>query len=169
MGKLTDIGRVQRCIDFKKNRGSIWVGLGRTSEWPDEQNPPAELTETLTIEELTAMKLFSEATIVVPVEMGPIYFKGSYYKKLSDKEALAQGISNLYLRFELLPQEFPKLINYRQIGVFVDSVPKEGYLNYSSLAPTLFDNLGKLVYFSNEKAQNRYTKTRHVIEVVIPG
>lgn len=168
MGKLTNTGRVQRGIDFKRNRGSIWVGLGRTTPWSDEDLPPDEDVDANEVEELFVMKLIDEVSFVAEDEDGPIYFKDVRYKRISDQEAFDTGTASLYLRFELLPHEKPN-INYRQVGVFVDSIPLEGFSDYRLLDASKFKDLGRLVYLSNQKVQSRYTNTRHVIEVIIPG
>lgn len=172
MGILTDTGRVQRGVDFKRTRGSIWAGLGRTSSWPDEEVPPRESESATSIEELSAMKLLTEATFVKVDATGSILFQGKKYSKLSDEQAFDQGEPTLYLRFDIYPQDFPNItdkLNYRQIAVFVDSIPVEGFSNYSALFPEKFINLGRMVYYSNLTAQNLYNNTRHVIEVVLPG
>lgn len=172
MGVLTNTGRVQRGVDFKRTRGSIWVGLGRISAWPDEEVPPNEVESATSLDELVAMKIISEASFVKQDQNGPIIFKGNKYVKLTDDQAFELGESDLYLKFDIYPQDFPNItdkLNYRQVAVFVDSVPAEGFSNYSALTPDKFMNLGRMVYYSNLTAQNLYNNTRHVIEVVLPG
>lgn len=172
MGVLTDTGRVQRGIDFKRIRKSIWMGLGRTTPWPDEKYPPSEVEGATSIDELSAMKLITESTFVKLDENGPILFKGQRYAKLTDAQAMVSGEATLYLRFDIYPQDFPNItdkLNYRQVAVFVDSIPNSGFTNYSALTPDKFVSLGSMVYYSNLKASNLYANTRHVIEVVLPG
>ena len=168
MGKLTKVGRVQRGIDFKRRRNSIWLGIGRTTVWPDETEPPVEDVTATTVEELFGMKRFTESCLVTQDDNGSILFQGQYYKKLSDSEAIELQATDLYVRFDLQPDEFPG-IDYRQIGVFVDSQPKSGFQSFLALSPSNFDKLGQLVYLSNEVKRSRYTNTRHLVELIIPG
>lgn len=168
MGKLTNIGRGQRGIDFKRNRNSIWVGLGRTTAWPDESNPIDEVVTATTVEELFGMKLYDEAFLVVEASDGTVVHKGKTYRKLKDSEFPGTVTDLLYVKFTIFPDEFPG-IHYRQLGVFVDSIPKEGFSSFSALTGDQFQTLGRLVYLDNFTKVTRYDNTRHEIVVIIQG
>lgn len=168
MGKLLKTGRTVRGADFISGRTSIWVGLGRTTPWAEELNPPDEAETATEIEEVFGLKLYTTASHIVQDSSGPINFKGQKYRILTLDEAYEQKATDLYLEFEVQPDEFAE-ISYRQIGVYVDAIPKPGFSGYTALNPNRFDSLGKLIYLSNLTKQTRYPNTRHVIEVVIPG
>ena len=72
----------------------------------------------------------------------------------------------LYLQFELGVNDFPNK-DYRQYGVYVDSMPAEGYANSTVLEKENFSSLGNLVYLENVTVRKRYANTRHLIEIVI--
>lgn len=168
MGKLTTIGRGQRGLDFFRGRTSIWVGLGRTTPWPDEANPPDENVSAMAVDELFGLRLFAEASLVIESETGSISHKGTTYSRVDESQLNEFPTSLLYVKFVVEPDDFPG-IDYRQCGVFVDSIPDQGFSDYSFLTPDQFQSLGRLVYLDNFTKVTRYTNTRHEIVVIIPG
>lgn len=166
MGRITDTGRAQRGLDFLRGRPSIWVGLGRTSPWPDEQNPPEVNRQKTALDELFAMKLIDDGFLVVPAEDGNIIGRdGKLYRQVTAQEGLDLQTPYLCLRFIIETDEFA-LISYRQIGVFVDSIPAEGFSSFTALTPDKFQSLGRLYYLDNGPLETRYPNTRHEIIIV---
>jgi hypothetical protein len=168
MGKLTTIGRGQRGIDFFRGRTSIWVGLGRTTPWPDEDNPPSESVSASAVDELFGLRLFEEASLVIESETGSITHEGKTYARVDESQLDEFPTNLLYVKFVVEPDQFPG-IDYRQYGVFVDAIPGQGFSDYSALTPGQFQSLGRLVYLDNFTKVTRYTNTRHEIVVIIPG
>jgi hypothetical protein len=170
MGKLLKRGRAQRGIDFMKGRVSIWIGLARRDVWPDENIPLDEDIEaTALTDDMFGMKLFEEAALVIEDDTSnQILFEGKKYRKLTNDEALQLQATELYLKFTIEPDEFPG-ITYRQVGVFIESIPAEGFSDFSALEPNKFTTLGNLIYMDNGPREIRYPNTRHLIEVIIPG
>lgn len=166
MGIITDTGRAQRGIDFYRDRPSIWVGLGRTSPWANEQEPPKPSRSQTSVEELFAMKLVDGAFLVVPDENGKIIGKnGVTYRQVTDQEGLDLQTPYLCLRFIIETDEF-QLISYRQVGVYVDAIPDQGFSSFSALTPDKFQTLGRLYYLDNGLLETRYPNTRHEIVIV---
>lgn len=166
MGKILDTGRAQRGIDFFRGRPSIWVGLGRTSPWPVDSNPPDEDRGATTVDELFAMKLFDGGGLCVPDEAGKIIGRdGNRYRAVTNQEGLDEKTPYMWVRFIIETDEFPG-ISYRQIGMFVDSVPAEGFSSFVALEPAHFKSLGRLYYLDNGPLETRYPNTRHEIVIV---
>lgn len=166
MGKVTDLGRTQRAIDFKSH-SSIWLAVGQTSAWPDEDNPPDEEVDISTIDEVVGYKLLTESWLVKEDADGVLEVGGTFYSKVADVNANTEKPVHLYLKFEIEPDELT-IATYRQIGIFVDLVPSEGNASKSSLLAAEVSSVGRLVYTSNELPVTRQTETRHVFEVVLP-
>lgn len=167
MGQVTNTGRAIRHIDFKNAHISIWCALARTTKWPDENFPPVEDIHLSTLDEIIGLKLFTIASMVVEDENGLILFGSKKYTKVSDESAIANQSPYLYLQFEIQPDEFAG-IDYRQVGVFMDSIPKSGFGSFQALTADKFSTLGKLIYVSNQVKQTRYPNTRHVVEFLLP-
>lgn len=159
-GAWTDTGRAQRGIDFLRDRPSIWLGYGRTSPWPDESTPPKVNRRAVTVEEMFGLKLLSDAALVVPDENGPIKSDEVRYRRVTNQEGLDLQTPHMYLDFILQPHELAE-ISYRQVGVFVDAIPAEGFGSFSLLTPNRFQSLGRLVYLANFPKRTRYPNTRH--------
>lgn len=170
MGVLTEGGSVLRGIDFRRGRASIWVGVGRTTSWPDEEVPPTEDRAATEVEEIVGYKLANRAFQVVPDDEGSVIHNGNRYTAISDLDALASKSTAgvVYIEFVLESDEFPT-ISYRQVGVFADLVPAEGFSNFSALLPSQVSSPGTLVMIENMELQTRHPNTRHINGVLIPG
>lgn len=168
MGKVVDLGRTQRALDFK-SRTSIWLAIGQTSVWPDEENPPDEDLSQSTVDEVVGYKLLTESWLVtVGSELtSTLEVDGVYYDKVADVDADTARPVNLYMKFTIEPDEL-SLVTYRQVGIFVDLVPTEGNSNKSVLLPSEVATTGRLVYLENSTAVERQAETRHVFETVLP-
>lgn len=171
MGKVTPLGRALRGVDHK-SRVSIWVGIGKSSPWPDENNPPDEETTQRSLLEPIGYRRLSQSSLVKEVtstDAWTITHAGKFYVKVSDTDALAKSPAPvlLYFRFDIERDELPQQ-TYRQAAVFADLIPNQDSLNLFSLLPAQVSSVGHLIYLSNEKPQVRQAQTRHVIEVVLP-
>lgn len=170
MGVLTEGGSVMRGVDFRRGRASIWIGIGRTSPWPNEAVPPTEDRTATEVEELVGYKLVGRAFQVVADDAGSIIHNGSRYTAISDLDALASVSTSgvMYLEFVLEADEFPTR-SYRQVGVFVDLVPAEGFASFSALTPDQVFSPGTLTMIENMELQTRHPNTRHINGVLMPG
>ena len=153
-------GRTQRGIDFIRSHASIWLALGRVTPWPDEANPPELDMAQTAIDEVFGLKLFDRAAMVVPDSTGPIVNGDDRYREVTDQQALDLQTPYLAVTFILQPDEFPG-ISYRQIGVFVDSIPQQGLSSFRALLPAQFKSLGRLYYVDNSTPITRYPNTKH--------
>ena len=169
MGVVTNLGRAVRGADFFKNRLSIWLALGRgETPWPDENNPPEEDKTATNVEEIIGLKLISTVALVVEDNVnGTIIFEDNKYRILTIKEGYSEQATNLLVKFIVEPDEFPDQ-NYRQLGIYVDAIPGDGFHHFSALTSDKFQTLGQLVFLSNEIVQIRYPNTRNHYHFVLP-
>jgi hypothetical protein len=88
VGKLTQIGHISRGLDFMRQRSSVWLGLGRTTPWPNEEAAPAVDTSASTVEQLYGLVKLDTSSMLKLDSAGAVTIKGKTYSVLSNAEAL---------------------------------------------------------------------------------
>lgn len=165
MACVTLQGHVSRAIDFY-NRGDIYFGIGRTTEWEDEKNPPIPTIESV-VEELIGFKRVESKYFVVPDADGEITYKDARWAVVPAEEAISRGSRWVYLNCFIAFSELPTDISYRQIGVFSGIVPKNGYENTYVLYPDNISNSGVLELIDNRKPIYRSADLREQLSIII--
>lgn len=159
--------RQRRMLDFYNLPGTMYVALGKTSAWADENDSnisdtyPPMPSETMTdIEEMIGMqriqwkkfaKVYVNPTSEEKDDKDTIYYKGLYYKTTNDVDkAIAEGYTTVMLMMTSdRDQYFPVGIAYRQVGVYVMVDETDRYLSYEQFKRLGKDRQGHLAAVEN--------------------
>lgn len=165
MACVTLQGHVSRAVDFY-NKGDIYFGIGRTTEWVDEKNPPTPGIESV-VEELVGFKRVESKYFVVPDENGEITYKDSRWAIVPAEEAVSRGARWVYLNCFIAFSELPTDISYRQIGVYSGMKISEGYESVYALYPENVVDTGVLEIIDNRKPIYRSADLREQLSIII--
>lgn len=151
----TYIGRVYDALALKTN-ATLWVAVGRTTAWVDEQNPPAADPSAITIEEpIVYVKIPDEGAIslVKPVDVGEdVVVDSAKFDYVSDGNAYTENARFLFVQADFDGTTMP-YANYRQKAIFADLTPAAGHESDTWLAPADVDDEGVLLYLCNKTEQ----------------
>ena len=145
---------VRRALDFK-NQPSLWVGLGRTTVWPNEEAPQAEDQLQTAIEEAFVYTVPHTVSLVKPVESGgDITVNGQQYDLVADENAYTEIARFCYVRGLFQPASNPTMPvdTFRQHGICVGLVPASGHENDLWIAPGDVTSTGILAHLANHLA-----------------
>lgn len=137
----------------------MYVGLGKTTAWTDEANPPATTTDTTQLQEVIGYKKASTVSLCRPFVEGETttlqtftYGKNKYVL-VPDEKAYTEKATLVYIESVIEGSELP-VGSYRQVGVYTDVTPKTG-VTKENLLPSEVVSAGVLQLFENRIMQNR--------------
>lgn len=160
---VTNVGRTKRLEDFLKNKNSIWFGFGKTSNWPDENNPPIPDVEATGVEELSGLKKARKVVAVKEDINGIIEYDGKKWTAINDTDIFTQKAKYCYIEVLLENQEL-SATSYRQIGVF------EGLTTSSSaqfIQSSQVTNWGRMIILLNRKKVLRGTDQKEQLSLIV--
>ena len=164
-------------INTKNDLSNLWMAMGRTTPWQDEENPPQEDPTVTSLDDtILGYRRFDRALLVVPVDptspnpptgSGVISYKANQWEVVADADAYAKQARYVYLDAKITPGEdnFSYGV-YRQVGLYHNLVPATGYESNVSLNPAQVADPGMLVGFDNNKSQ-RFTDNVSILEQII--
>ena len=149
-------GRVRRAELFYENIEDLYIGLGRTSEWEDEDNPPIPTGEETDIQEAIGFKEVEEMFYVVEDEVeGTITFRGKRWRTLGEEDDIFEEQCHwIYVATSFVGDELP-LTSYRQIGLYSGLKPYPEYDENKVLLPSEVDDRGALEVIGNRGKVDR--------------
>lgn len=125
MAIVTEGAHVSRALDFFV-KPNIYVGIGKSTPWNDEDTPPTPTSDITELEEIIGYKKVEATYLVIPDETnGTISYRDTKWSVVSQSEAMAKNAKYVYLETSIRYDELP-LIAYRQIGLFSGLVPYKG-------------------------------------------
>lgn len=142
-------GMVESAIRFM-NQPPLWFCIGRTTPWPDENNPPNEndfsanpqYLDYLNPEELIGFKRVEVTQLCVPDVNGEVKYKTQRYKLIDTQDAVEYQARWLYIRATLdyiernsANQSVIGLVTYRQTCLMSGIVPLDPYKDEVVLTP----------------------------------
>lgn len=153
------------------NEDDIWIGIGRTTAWPDENEPPDPEITTQDIAEIVGLVLPETIGTVIPDENGEIEFPGYNWHMLTPpyslEEMIAQEARWVYISGWLMYDQFP-VVTYRQECVYVDVVKAEGVLPGATvLLPAQVESYGTMLVFTNRKKVERSESKKEFVEFIL--
>lgn len=167
MGVTTYQGRSRRALLNKQN-STYWVGIGRTTAWDNESNPPSPSPSASGIEEAIVFKKPSIVSLCKTVASGGDFTHLSQdYAYVDDADAIADGARYLYLSTTFDPSSGEPYGDFRQVGVFSNITPATGYESATYLAPANVTASGVLEYLDNTTVATMGPTRQEVIEIVI--
>jgi len=161
--------KVARAYNF--NNSPIWVGLGRTTPWDIESDPPAPSQDVSTLDEPL---IYKKATLVTFVTEDPtgsisIYRNGSlvYFRAITPEEAIEDGVSSIFIECKFFPEDLPDDTTYRQVGIFSYLTPETGYEDEDTLYPDEVADVGFLEWISHQEPVYIQPNQINTIQMVI--
>jgi hypothetical protein len=175
------VGMVDLAIRFKSNP-LLWLCIGRTTPWPDENAPP-DVTDTVTYpqylnmtvpEEPIALKKIDFAGLCVPDANGQIRYQNQRFSYVPDVNAVSLLARWVYVRASLDYIETNSVgtvivgsdIAYRQASLLSGVVPQAPYANESTILASQVQDFGRVVCVTNFPPRQRNPRKRDVLEFI---
>lgn len=163
MAIFTNESRHTKALMWKQKlaaAGGVWFGFGRTTPWPDENDPPVPDPTATGVEEVIGYKKYDMLTFVKRDDAGTIVYLGERYSPISDEDASAEGAMLLYIRaiydYGDLPEE-----DTRQIGLFYGLVIKEEISqDLEAVTPDQIETPGHMFVLDNTVVNSRVSYQR---------
>lgn len=164
MAAITTIrGHVARALDFY-SKTSVYVGIGKSSEWSEDDRteltpegtlvsddfPPIPMADN-DLKEFIAMKKVDNKFLVYPSEDGELGYRGTKWAIATPESAVELGARWVYISTKLSYNDVSTDIDYRQVGVYSNVVPKESGETKYVLFPSDIDGMGLLEVLDNRK------------------
>lgn len=138
-GCVTLKSRMRRMMDWMNTDLAYrFIAIGRTSPWPDENNPPYPDETQTEVEELIGLQRVDSYKFakVIPnpttlQKRTGVYYKGLYYSVTQDSSiALAEGYTSIMVQVTLdrdTIDAIPVGVTFRQVGLYIDvnATPEE--------------------------------------------
>lgn len=158
-------GDVLSGLDFKNNH-EIWIAVGRTSAWTDENNPPDEDRNDSDITEIVGFKKADVVSLAKQDGGGAIEFNGQNYTLVSDGNAYTETARFVYIKASLEYDTFP-VVTFRQTAIYADLTPASGHESDDPILPADVSDNGILRYYRNHVPRFRDNEIVDIIELVI--
>lgn len=153
----TVAGRVRRAQLFYENIEDLFMALGRTSPWEDEEDPPVPTGQEEDIEEAIGFKKVDQIFYVVEDETyGTLSFRDKSWRIIDPEEddIFEEKCHWIYVSTGFVGDELP-LVEYRQIGLFSGVTPHEQYEEEDVLLPAEVEDRGALEVIGNRTSVER--------------
>lgn len=165
MAIKTERAKVSRALDFFHK--DIYIGIGKSSAWVDDNNPPAPDPDAAGLEEPIGYRKADKKYLVIPYdnrEVGPNdilidYVNGTQWLVIPEENALQEKARYVYIETTILPEDFP-LGPYRQVGIFTNLVKQVGVGEKYNLLPSEVADPGILEVLDNRKPSTRQDTTK---------
>jgi len=155
-----------------KNQSYLYLAIGRTTPWDDENNPPSPLVSQDEVEELIYIKKISIKHLVrvaTVYETPDVEVNGIEYKYIDDEDAYTEGSYILFLTESIYYDDIaPTSTTYRQDGILLN--PKDIYgdalTGVEYLAASVGDQ-GELLYVDNHTYISRDPAQSEKLEFIL--
>lgn len=161
----TNIHHVEEAIEFFK-KTNLYMAVGRSTAWTDEEAPPADNADATVIEEIIGYKKIDSIYLVTPDVNGTIVYRSQKFKIVAEADAFTQGAKYVYVEAKLLYDQFP-LTTFRQVGLFAGTTRKAGVEDKSVLLPSEVESPGKLRVIGNYKKQERFAEKKETLSFIL--
>lgn len=166
---LTVQQRVLNALNTK-NESNLYLGIGRTTVWDDENNPDVPSTLSTEITELIYIKKISVKRLVISDSSDPdVTVSGNGYSYVDDADAYDQQAYRLYLSVQVDYDDIaPSDTDFRQIGVLLNPKDSGGsnLTDVEYLAASVSDQ-GELLYLDNRMVITRDPSQSEKFEIII--
>jgi hypothetical protein len=143
------IGNISRAMDFIS--GDLWICIGRTTPWPDENNPPIVSPDILDVEEPVIFKKADVKTFVVEDTTGEYIVQGVTYKAVSEEFARNNLVTTILIKATITDTDISDDVTFRQVGLYSKLVPTAGNEGKTLLLPSEVEFTGYLEWVSNRE------------------
>jgi hypothetical protein len=170
IGVSTVSAHVRRAIEFT-NLSDVYVALGKTTAWPDDNIPPDPDPEATDVLEPVGYKKLGKNVLVVPDIAGPIEIYGVTWREVAEVDAYTEKARHVWIQDSFNYDEFPTNISYRQIGLYSalvrESVDLLANPGRTALLPVHVTDPGVLEYIYNDKPIPRAVNRRVIVYMII--
>lgn len=159
MAIATNNSRVYASLQLKAKEPSMYLALGKTTPWTNEDAPPETDPNTTTLQEVIGYKKVSTVSLCRPYVTGEttslptITYGKQKFVLVPDEQAYTEKAMMVYIEAEVVEDELP-LGTFRQVGIHTDVIPKNG-VTKEALLPSDITSAGILQFFDNRQQQNR--------------
>lgn len=182
-GTVTLKSRQRRMMDWMNSNLSYrFVGIGRTTPWEDENNPPypdekqEDVTELIGLQRVDSYKFAKVIPNPTTLQKRTgVYYKGLYYSVTQDTDiALKEGYTSIMIQVTLdrdTIESIPVDVTFRQVGLYIDvnatpdeiqyGITKEQWLN------KLPEDRGTLEVIDNRQPLSRQNNQQEEIYILI--
>lgn len=163
---VTDIGHMKRALAWF-NQDDIYFGIGRSTKWEDEVNPPVpNVTDTL--DTPICYKKVEQKCFVTPDSSGTIFYRGVMYRTLSLEEAYKIRSRFVFCASWLNYDEAPVSVEYRQFALITGLVRKSGVSEDKYiLLPSEVEKADDVEVLVNDTVTMRSASKRERIAVIV--
>lgn len=165
MAIITRSSQVDVALYLMEKIDSVYLGLGRTSAWDDEDNPPVPDRETEHLDELIGLKKINRMFLCKLATGGgdsgfdTIEYMGETWELIPNSLAHEEGATHVFFEARIEGSELP-VGKYRQVGIYTGVTPEEGVSpNKATLLPEEVQDFGILEFYDNRQLQNRTADT----------
>jgi len=117
MSIITKGAHINRALHFY-NEPSIYYCIGKSTPWPDEENPPAPDPNVSQVDEIIGFKKVEMKHLVVPDEVnGTIRYRELMWRIVVPGAVFTEGCRWVFISTEISDSDLP-LGSYRQVGVY---------------------------------------------------
>ncbi|AII28067.1 virion structural protein [Bacillus phage Bobb] len=161
MAISTTKSHIADAIQLQAKYESAYLVIGKSTAWTDEENPPEEVADVETVQEVIGYKKVKNFSLARPLATGEdeetvgfpvVSYRDQKWALVPVSKAYEEKARWVYIEAEIQPDEFPNG-EYRQVGIHVDLVPKNG-LTKQNLLPSEVTDVGTLRFYENRKAYN---------------
>ena len=155
MTQVTIIAQNYMARLLVQKANSIYVGLGKSSAWSDENTPPAESNTAIALDEPILYKKVTTAELCRLTnvgETGGVIVGTDSYVVATTADMNNPDYRYLYCEVNISGAD-AGAISYREIGLFSDLTPNSG-VTKTTLLPADVSSTGTLLTISNYKVQN---------------
>lgn len=165
MGLITTRHHVADALRFHA-AADKYFGIGRTTAWTDDADPPPEDPDAVVLEEVVGYKSLSAIKLLKPDAGGAFDWGGQKWTEVTAENARAQGATYVYVEARLEYAELP-LITFRQVGIFTGLVRAGGAPATGPLLPAQVTSPGDLEALDNRTPVLRAADKVDVLTMVL--
>lgn len=162
MAIATAKSRHLRAKNWKDTTGTLFIGIGKSSAWSNDNAPPTPDVNSTGIVEAIGYKQVDVKEFVVQDPSGNIEYLGQTWKILSAEDAATQNSRWIYVKAQINYTELPTT-TYRQIGIFSGLQKQSSASGKSALLPAEVANVGVLEVIDNTTPNTRSVNQKDTI------
>ena len=159
---------VRQAYEFQQ-KNTVWIGVGRTTAWPDENDPPEPPNTTQALDEIVGLVKPEPLRMVVPDPNGEIEMFAQKFTALAPPYSLnaliAAGARWVCVTGWMMYDQFP-VVTYRQNGVY-SGVEHTGEPGAVILLPGQVTSYGQLEVITNHEKLQRRIDQKELVEFII--
>jgi hypothetical protein len=159
------IGNTSRGVDFIST--PLWICLGRTTPWPDEENPPIADPNTTNITEPIIYKRCEVQSFVVEDPQGEYIVSGVRYRPITIAQARATMATTILIKATILDNDVGDEVTFRQVGLYSKLIPTPGNEPKTKLLPNEVQDPGYLEWFANREPIHIQPNQHEIFYIVL--